>query len=181
MTGCVVLHAGKKETKMSVVTHLDHVALSANDPDALARFYEQFLGMRLVGRLDGNRGVFLATAHRPVGPDIEFFQTPDAKSGRTEQHNFSEHDLASPHVAFRVAALADLQTNQREVTRFGGTFVAAVNHGAVISCRVLDPEGHHIDLVWITGYPMPRIPSLSPIDLEQSEEDVMRQLEALAT
>lgn len=166
---------------MPSVTQLDHVALSSRDPDALVRFYEDFLGMRLVGRLDGNRGVFLATAHRPMGPDFEFFRTTDEVPAGPDRRDGNERVLASPHVAFRVATLADLQTSQREVTRYGGSFVTAVNHGVVISCRVLDPEGHHIDLAWLTGFPMSRTPSISPIDLEQAEEDVLRQLQATAT
>lgn len=166
--------AGEKEMTMPKVTQLDHVALSARDPDTIARFYEDFLGLRVLGRLGGNRGVFLATANRPGGPDIEFFAPADRQDG-------VEQRLTLPHVALRVDALADLQASQREVKRHGGAFVTAVNHGAVISCRVLDPEGNQIDLTWVTGFPMPRTLSLSPIDLEQSEADVMRQLQATMT
>lgn len=171
--GRLVPAAGEKEMTMPAVTQLDHVALSAHDPDGIARFYEDFLGLRVLGRLGGNRGVFLATAKRPGGPDIEFFAPANRQDG-------VDHRLALPHVALRVAALADLQTAQREVTRHGGTFVIAVSHGAVISSRVLDPEGNHIDLTWLTGLPMPHAPSLTPIDLDRPEEDVLRQLQAAA-
>lgn len=159
---------------MPTATQLDHVALSARNPDAVARFYEDFLGLRVLGRLDGNRGVFLAGAKRPGGVDLEFFAPAD-------RHDGVEQWLALPHIALRVARLADLQASQRDVARHGGTFVAAVNHGAVISCRVIDPEGNHIDLSWVTGLPMPHTPSLRLIDLERAEADVMRDLQAMAT
>lgn len=159
---------------MPTVTQLDHVALTAHDPAAVARFYEEFLGLRVLGRLGGNRGVFLASANRPAGPDIELFAPADRQDGVEQQ-------LTLPHVALRVGTLADLRASQRDIARHGGTFMAAVSHGAVISCRVLDPEGNQIDLTWVTGLPMPRTPALSLIDLDQPEADVMRQLQATAS
>src|SRR5262249_43535144 len=62
-----------------------------------------------------------------------------------------ERTISSPHIALVVASLADLRDYCEQAVRVGGTYLFAVNHGPALSCHILDPEGHQIELDWPTG------------------------------
>lgn len=157
---------------MPNMTRLDHVAIYVRDPVHLAGFYRDFFGMREVGRLPDQSIVFLTGPTRPDGVDLELIRRPAGAGEQDETGRSGDHTISTPHVAFTVGTLADLLECHRDVASHGGSSFAGMNHGVALSCHILDPEGHHVQVAWLTGQPMGR-PMAAPIDLDLSEDEVL--------
>ena len=161
-----------KEMTMSqqgttLVIGVHHVGLSARDPAALAAFYHDVLGLRVVGGSTADTSAFGASAF--------------LSSRSSEEH----HDLAivaNPafqHTAFKVRSLADLRAVYQRVLGRGVPVKMAFNHGVSIAFYFEDPEGHLIEVYWPTGVAWPQ-PYGDPIDLALSEEAIQRKVRELA-
>src|SRR5262249_57498613 len=90
-----------------------HVGLSALDPVALAEFYRDVLGLRLVPTDTAALGTTAFLSSHPVAAvvDLVFFANSSYQ-----------------HTAFEVASLADLRALYRQVTRRGVPGKMALNH-----------------------------------------------------
>jgi catechol-2,3-dioxygenase len=137
------------------------VGLSARDPAALATFYQDVLGLQVLGGSTADTSALGATAFLSSHPDEE------------------AHDLAlftSPalqHTAFKVRTLADLRATYQRVRGRGVPIKMAFNHGASLAFYFEDPEGHLIEVYWATGVRWCQV-QLDPIDLTLSEEALRR-------
>src|SRR5262245_60899298 len=141
-----------------------HAGLSARDPDALAEFYRDVLGLQRVATDTAALGVtaFLSSHPAEVPADVVFFANP-----------------ALQHTAFEVGSLADLRAFYEHVTSRGVPIKMALNHGVSLSFYFEDPEGHVIEVYWSTGAAT-RPRHGEPIDLTLSEEALRRSLPELA-
>jgi catechol-2,3-dioxygenase len=155
----------KQETTHVIGVH--HVGLSARDPAALAAFYQDVLGLHVVGGSTADTSAFGASAF--------------LRSRSGEEH----HDLAlvgNPafqHTAFKVRSLADLRAMYQRVLGRGVPVKMAFNHGVSIAFYFEDPEGHLIEVYWLTGVAWPQ-PYGDPIDLALPEEAIQRKVRELA-
>jgi catechol 2,3-dioxygenase-like lactoylglutathione lyase family enzyme len=160
------------------MTRLDHISFTAQDPARLAAFYCELLEMRVLWELPDNGGTFLAGAERRESFDLSLFRAPpDAAADGGQATDGARRTLTSPHVALVVATLADLRDCRLAAVRLGGTYLFAINHGPALSCHILDPEGHHVELAWPTGRQVRR-PLAAPIDLALPEEELLQILDA---
>ena len=144
-----------------VVKSVGHVGLFAPDPDALAAFYADVLGMQIVG-LGGMN---------PAGVRSSLFL-----SSRPDENAFQVALYANPdnrYTAFQVDSLADLQRFYRLVVERELPIRWALSHGDSLAFYFSDPAGNPIKLYWPTGCAYPQ-PHGHPIDLTQSEA-VLRQ------
>ena len=143
-----------------------HVGLSARDPAALAEFYHDVLGLQVVGGSAADTSVFGATAFLSSHPareshDLALFADPTFR-----------------HTAFKVRSLADLRVLHQRVLGRGVPVKMAFNHGVSIAFYFEDPEGHLIEVYWLTGVAWAQ-PYGDPIDLTLSEEALRRKVREL--
>jgi catechol 2,3-dioxygenase-like lactoylglutathione lyase family enzyme len=148
---------------MSGVAGLGHVGIYAKDLDKMVDFYTRVLGLTVTdGGGPGARGVFMS-AH------------PE-----TEHHEFvlglSEQPTNAQQISFTVGSLSDLKEIYRDIKAEGCRIERAVSHGIAFGCYFRDPEDNVIEVYWPTGVDYPQ-PVGQPIDLEQSEEQLMGVIE----
>jgi catechol-2,3-dioxygenase len=155
----------KQETTHVIGVH--HVGLSARDPAALAEFYRNVLGLKVVGGSSADTSAFGASAFLSSNPaeeshDLVLFANP-----------------AFQHTAFKVRSLADLRAMYQRVLDQGVPITMAFNHGVSIAFYFDDPEGHLIEVYWPTGVEWTQ-PYGDPIDLTLSEEALQQKVRELA-
>jgi catechol 2,3-dioxygenase-like lactoylglutathione lyase family enzyme len=116
------------------VKALDHVALGADDLDAVTGFYTEHWGLQLFDEADGRR--YLRT--------------------RDSGHHALVLDSTAPaglrHVGFEVSARADLDRAVEAAEAAGGRVERepgdAVDPGHRASAALRDPDGNVVELVW---------------------------------
>jgi catechol-2,3-dioxygenase len=142
---------------------VSHVGIAARDPAKLADFYRDVLGMVQTGGSEAS-GAFGASAFLTSRPDEE----------NHEIVFFADRRYA--HTAFRVASLAELRERYRNVVARGITVHRSLNHGCSLAFYFEDPEGNQVEVYWATDVHNHQ-PYSDPIDLSESEEALLRDVE----
>jgi len=150
---------------MPNVIGVRHVGLPAKDLATLKAFYRDVLGMTVVRE---------TSADAPFGATL-FLVHPDGE----EDHDLVfVADPSAAHTAFEVASLGELQRSYREM-KARVPIKMAYNHGVQLSFYFEDPEGHLIEIYWLT--PVRILPGVAdPIDLDRPEEELLREVERTA-
>lgn len=125
---------------------LHHNAYRCSDSERTRRFYEDFLGLPLMGALEIRQtmtGRDTAVLHTFFqlgdGSFLAFFEAPDMPFEFKSQHDF---DL---HIALEVAA--EVLLPMREKARRDGVEVRGISdHGFIDSLYLRDPDGYVIEL-----------------------------------
>ncbi len=150
---------------MSTRTGICHVGIQSNDPEALAEFYRDVLGMTIVGGSvpDSPLGAtaFLSTQTGEESHEIEIFSAPRFR-----------------HIAFRVASLTALRTLYGEIIGRGLPIKLTFNHGVSLAFYFDDPDGNMIEIYWATGVACPQ-PHTDRIDLARPEADLLQAVTLL--
>ena len=76
------------------------------------------------------------------------------------------------------AALDDVRQFHRRLVKGGYRIQRVVNHASAIGCYFYDPEGNCAEVFWLTGKPSWVVVS-NPIDLEQSDEAILAEVDQL--
>jgi catechol 2,3-dioxygenase-like lactoylglutathione lyase family enzyme len=152
---------------MPNVIGVRHVGLAAKNLAALKAFYRDVLGMTVVRETtaDASFGATLFLVH-PNGEedhDLVFVADPMAA-----------------HTAFEVPSLAELKTAYREVKARGVPIKMTLNHGVQLSFYFEDPEGHLIEIYWLTPVRNLPVGLADPLDLDLPEEELRREVERTA-
>jgi catechol 2,3-dioxygenase-like lactoylglutathione lyase family enzyme len=147
------------------VTGLGHVGLFVQDPAKMVDFYSNFLGMKVTDRADDDRIVFLSARPEQEHHELALLRAPDRKS-EVQQ------------VSFTVQSLADLRAFYQQIQERGYPVDRVVNHGIAFGCYFRDPEDNRLEVYWSTGKDYPQ-PHGDPIDLTQSEDELMALLNAM--
>jgi catechol 2,3-dioxygenase-like lactoylglutathione lyase family enzyme len=148
------------------VVGVRHVGLPAKNLAALKAFYHDVLGMTVVRE---------TAADAPFGATL-FLVHPDGEE---------DHDLvfvADPmaaHTAFEVASLAELKAAYRDLKE-RAPIKMVVNHGVQLSFYFEDPEGHLIEIYWLTPVRNLPVGLADPINLDLLEEELRREVERTA-
>ncbi|MCF6114995.1 VOC family protein [Mesorhizobium muleiense] len=147
------------------IVGLRHVGMVAENPAALARFYEDVLGLQVVGG-SGEENPFGATAFLSSDPaeeshQIAIFTNP-----------------ALRHIAFKVGTLADLRAAYTRIIDMGLPIKMAFNHGVSLAFYFDDPEGNLVEVYWATGMAFDQ-PYGDPLDLALPEEALRQEVEQL--
>ncbi len=144
-----------------------HVGLLAKDPASLAVFYRDVMGMKIVRQTRGDS---------PLGA-IAFL----ARNPEDEDHDIVfGSNTAAAHTAFRVASLGDLIAFHRWIKEQGVAIKSVLNHAVELSFYFEDPEGHLIEVYWVTGLRNVPDPYAEPFDLEAPEEQLRQEVDRLA-
>jgi catechol-2,3-dioxygenase len=150
---------------MPKVTGLGHVGLYVKDMPRMVDFYSNFLGLTVTDRGANDRVVFFSAQPAEEHHELALVRSDDRKS-ETQQ------------VSFRCASLGDLREFYRQITQRGLQVERVVNHGIAFGCYFKDPEDNTIEVYWSTGKDYPQ-PHGDPIDLTQSEAELLQQLESM--
>jgi catechol-2,3-dioxygenase len=151
---------------MARVTGLGHVGIYVRDLETMVAFYRDVMGMRVTKQNWRVGAVFLSADPDAVDHEIALMR------GRP--------DPADPHlinqISMRVASLDDLRVFRRRLVAGGYRIEGVVNHASAIGCYFFDPEGNRTEVFWVTGRPC-WVPTASPIDVEQSDEAVLAEVD----
>src|SRR5690349_4570998 len=136
---------------MARVVQLGHVGIYVRNLETMVAFYRDFLGMQIT-KQNWERGmVFLSTD--PVASDHE--------------------------IALMVSSLADLRDFHQRILAEGYQIERVVNHGSAIGCYFLDPEGNTTEVFWRSHRDC-WVPTGDPVDLSQSDEEILAQVDRAA-
>ncbi|HZQ34299.1 MAG TPA: VOC family protein [Dehalococcoidia bacterium] len=150
---------------MPRVTGLGHVGLFVRDPAVMVDFYSNFLGMQVTDRGEDDRIVFLSARPEQEHHELALAKAPD-RTSEVQQ------------ISFTVGSLADLRAFWRQINERGYPVDRVVNHGIAFGCYFRDPEGNRVEVYWPTGKDYPQ-PHGDPIDLDQSEAELLALLDAM--
>ncbi len=150
---------------MPKVTGLGHVGLFVQNPATMIDFYSSFLGMQVTDRGDGDWIVFLSARPAEEHHELALMRSPDRKS-EVQQ------------ISFTVGSLSDLRRFWQQIKERGYPVDRVVNHGIAFGCYFRDPEGNRVEVYWPTGKDYPQ-PHGDPIDLDQSEAELLDRLAAM--
>ena|SRR2546425_2176705 len=151
---------------MARVRGLGHVGIYVRDLGRMVTFYRDFMGM-LVTKQNWRFGiVFLSADPDAVDHEIALVR------GRPE----GEEPRLIHQISMRVETLDDLRDFRRRLIAEGYRIDEIVNHGSALGCYFFDPEGNRTEVFWLTGRAC-WVPNADPIDLEQSDEAVMAEVD----
>lgn len=153
---------------------LAHLGIYCKDLDAMIDFYTREFGMVVTDSGVGKSGK--AATKRPGA-----FLSADP----TEHHQLAliaGRDPDTPpttaQISFLVPSLAELRSFWRHVEETGIPVEVVKNHGNAWSVYIDDPDGNMIEVYahspWYVQQPLGE-----PLDLTDSEDEIMRQTEAL--
>lgn len=148
-----------------------HMGFAVRDLERMARFYQEVLCFTRTDQGDlGTVGlVFLSR------DPAEHHQLVLA-GGRPEGSGFNNIN----QISFRVPDLATLRlVLARAQAEGGASDIQTVTHGNAISIYLRDPEGNRIEVFMDTPWYCEQ-PLREPVDLQQSDEDLLAQARAIA-
>lgn len=141
---------------MATNVRLGHIAVPAQQPEALARFYRAVLGLQesLTGTLPTMGDfVFLSDRSDAPLPLIAFVSRAKAR-----------------HIAWEVESLSALQQVYIEAKAHGAPILFALHHRVTVSLYLQDPEGNVVEAYWPTGRTDKGVWA-DPIDLALFEQE----------
>jgi len=151
---------------MARVTGLGHVGIYVRDLERMVAFYRDVMGMQITKQNWRAGAVFLSADPESVDHEIALMRgRPDPK----DSHLINQ-------ISLRVESLDDLRVFRRRLVAGGYRIDAVVNHASAIGCYFFDPEGNRTEVFWVTGRPC-WVPTANPIDIEQSDEAVLAEVD----
>ncbi len=153
---------------MEQVLGLGHVGIYVRDLERMVEFYRDTLGMRVTKQNWRAGIVFLSADPDRADHEIALFR------GRAEDVD----SRVINQISLRVATLSDLRTVYRKLMAASLKIDAVVNHVSALGCYYFDPEGNRSEVFWVTGRAC-WVPIAHLIDIEQADERVMAEIDAL--
>ncbi len=153
---------------MGQVLGLGHVGIYVRDLERMVEFYRDTLGMRVTKQNWRAGIVFLSADPDRADHEIALFR------GRAEDVD----SRVINQISLRVATLSDLRTVYRKLMAASLKIDAVVNHVSALGCYYFDPEGNRSEVFWVTGRAC-WVPIAHLIDIEQADERVMAEIDAL--
>jgi catechol-2,3-dioxygenase len=151
---------------MARVKGLGHVGIYVRDLDRMVGFYRDVLGMQVTKQNWRYGIVFLSADPATVDHEIALVR------GRPE----GEEPRLIHQISMRVETLDDLRDFRRRLLAEGYRIDQIVNHGSALGCYFFDPEGNRTEVFWLTGRAC-WVPNSDPIDIEQSDEAIMAEVD----
>ena len=147
-----------------------HFGFFVRDVAAMEDFYTRVLGLTVTDRglLGTMQLVFMSR-------DPQEHHQVVLVTGRPQDVHFNPIN----QISFRVADVDALRRLNRRLRAEGAADLIAVTHGNAISIYFRDPEGNRIEVFFDTPWYC-RQPLREPVDLEQPDDALMAQAEAIA-
>ena len=153
---------------MARVTGLGHIGIYVRDLERMVAFYRDLLGMRVTKQNWRAGIVFLSADAESVDHEIALMR---GRPSADDPHLIQQ-------ISMRVASLDDLREFHRRLRTEGYRIDRIVNHASAIGCYFFDPEGNRTEVFWLTGRPS-WVPVANPIDIEQPDDAVRAEVDAL--
>ncbi|MBM4264594.1 MAG: hypothetical protein FJ145_24610 [Deltaproteobacteria bacterium] len=153
---------------MTAVVGLGHVGIYVRGLERMVAFYRDTLGMRVTKQNWRAGIVFFSADPTRADHEIALFR------GRADEVD----SRVINQVSLQVATLEDLRKMHKKLVAEGLRIDALVNHVSALGCYYFDPEGNRSEVFWVTGRPC-WVPIAHPIDIHQSDEAVLAEVEAL--
>ena len=154
---------------MARVSGLGHVGIYVRDLERMVAFYRDTLGLTVTKQNWRAGVVFLSANPDAVDHEIALMR------GRPENDN--------PHlinqISLKVTSLDDLRDFHQRILAAGYQIERVVNHGSAIGCYFLDPEGNTTEVFWRTHRDC-WVPTGDPVDLSQSDEVILAEVDRAA-
>lgn len=151
---------------MARVTGLGHVGIYVQNLQTMVAFYRDVMGMQVTKQNWTAGAVFLSADPEAVDHEIALMRgRPDGEDPHLIQQ-----------ISMRVASLDDLRVFRRRLVAEGYRIERVVNHASAIGCYFFDPEGNRTEVFWVTGRPC-WVPTATPIDVEQSDDAVLAEVD----
>jgi catechol 2,3-dioxygenase len=147
-----------------------HIGLYVTDLPRMARFYKQALRFTQTDAGDLGKVQLVFLSRDPN----EHHQIVLA-TGRPADMAFNVVN----QISFRVPDLATLRSFHDRLLAEGATDMLPVTHGNAVSVYCRDPEGNRLELFMDTPWYCDQ-PLREPIDLNQSDDAILAQAEAIA-
>ena len=151
-----------------MITGLGHIGIFVRDLEKMVAFYRDFLGLQVTKQNWRAGTVFLSADPEAADHQIALVR------GRPE----GEEPKLIQQISFRCAALDDVRQFHRRLVAAGYRIQRVVNHASVIGCYFYDFEGNCAEVFWVTGRES-WVPVSIPIDLEQSDETILAEIDRL--
>jgi catechol 2,3-dioxygenase len=147
-----------------------HFGFYVRDMAAMEAFYSGVLGLTVTdrGQLGPVELVFMSR-------DPEEHHQIVLASGRPAEAHFNPIN----QISFRVPDVAALRALSRRLRAAEAADLIAVTHGNAISIYFRDPEGNRLEVFFDTPWYCEQ-PLREPVDLEQPDDALMAQSEAVA-
>ena len=151
-----------------MITGLGHIGIFVRDLEKMVAFYRDFLGLQVTKQNWRAGTVFLSADPEAADHQIALVR------GRPE----GEEPKLIQQISFRCAALDDVRQFHRRLVAAGYRIQRVVNHASAIGCYFYDPEGNCAEVFWVTGRES-WVPVSIPIDVEQSDEAILAEIDRL--
>ena len=144
-----------------------HIGWGSKDPVALAKFYQDVMGMTIVAQ---------SSTNSMMGTTVFLSRHPEVE-GHHDIVIFSNPMFA--HTAFRVDDLDEFLSFYQEV-KGKLPIQFTFNHGVWFSFYFEDPEGHRIEIYWPTYVNAPQDYQVQPINLDAPREELLSIADRMA-
>jgi len=151
-----------------MITGLGHVGIFVRDLEKMVAFYRDFLGLQVTKQNWRAGTVFLSADPHAADHQLALVR------GRPQ----GEEPKLIQQISFRCAALDDVRQFHRRLVDAGYSIQRVVNHASAIGCYFYDPEGNCAEVFWVTGRES-WVPVSNPIDLEQSDDAILAEIDRL--
>ena len=151
-----------------MITGLGHVGIFVRDLEKMVAFYRDFLGLQVTKQNWRAGTVFLSADPHAADHQLALVR------GRPQ----GEEPKLIQQISFRCAALDDVRQFHRRLVAAGFRIQRVVNHASAIGCYFYDPEGNCAEVFWVTGRES-WVPVSIPIDLEQSDDVILAEVDRL--
>ncbi len=148
-----------------------HFGIFATDTDRLVSFYTTVFGLTVTDR---GRG-------RTFPVDLIFMSASPEQhhqlviaGGRPPEATFS----TVMQISFVVPSIQSMREIRQLALAHGATQMRGLNHGNALSIYFSDPEGNTVEVYIDTPYYVAQ-PHGDPLDLDKSDEELMRETEAI--
>lgn len=153
---------------MAGVLGLGHVGIYVRDLERMVAFYRDVMGLQVTKQNWRFGIVFLSADADAVDHEIALVRGRPA----------GEEPRLIHQISLRVETLDDVRAFHRRLVKEGYRIDEVVNHASAIGCYFFDPEGNRTEVFWVTGRPC-WVPIADPIDIEQSNEAIMAEVDRL--
>lgn len=154
----------------TIRARLAHVGIHAHDKPRLEKFYTTVLGLMVTDSGTARSGMELTFMSASPTNHHQLVLV----SGRPDTSGFNPIN----QISFLVDSLADLREVHRRALDNGATDMRVLSHGNAWSCYFKDPEGNTVEAYLDTPWHVPQ-PHGDPLDLSKSDEDIVRETEAV--
>jgi len=154
----------------TIKPQLTHIAIFVEDLSRMREFYTKAFGLTVTDE-----------GPHPAAPVDMVFMSADPTehhqfvlvSGRPDQVDFN----IAQQMSFLVQSLDELRQVRDQVAASGIEVKRTCTHGNAWSIYFDDPEGNQVEVYVHTPWYIPQ-PHIHPIDLDMSDDEIMRETEA---